>query len=164
MATIPRIPRPIRFRPAAGERLVRGAWRDPQFLAACAAAPAVWIGLAASGLPLRLDVPSLASWHGAWLVAAGPILEELAFRGGLQPAARNALDAILRPRPAAWTANLLTSVAFAALHLPTHPPAWAAAVFVPSLAFGHFRDRHDGLASPIALHVFYNAGYFALFG
>ncbi len=92
-----------------------------------------------------------------------PVLEEIVFRGGLQPWLRR------HPRAAAnWhgvsVANIATSVVFAATHLLRHPPGWATAMFLPSLVFGYFRDRHDSLKGPIALHVFYNMGYFWLFG
>ena len=61
-------------------------------------------------------------------------------------------------------ANLLTSLLFTALHFINHAPLWAAAVFFPSLVFGFFKDRTGKLAAPIILHVFYNSGYFWLFG
>jgi membrane protease YdiL (CAAX protease family) len=103
--------------------------------------------------PLRFAVPALIY----------PILEEIVFRGGLQ-------TFLLRyPRGRArWggftLANILTSAVFAALHLFPHAPLWSAATFLPSVVFGYFRDRHSSLLSPIALHVFYNSGYFWLFG
>ena len=59
-------------------------------------------------------------------------------------------------------ANLATSVLFTALHFVSHPPLWAAGVLLPSLLYGYFRDRHDSVYPAIALHVFYNAGYFLL--
>lgn len=91
-----------------------------------------------------------------------PTLEEIIFRGGLQPWLSH------HPRGAASrcgisVANLVTSTLFAATHLLRHPPGWAAAMFLPSLVFGYFRDRHNSLRSPIVLHVFYNTGYFWLF-
>ena len=61
-------------------------------------------------------------------------------------------------------ANVLTSLLFTALHFFSHSPLWAAAVFLPSLVFGHFRERHNSLVSPIILHAFYNGLYFSLFG
>ena len=39
-----------------------------------------------------------------------------------------------------------------------------AAVLLPSLVFGFFKDRSGALWAPMALHVFYNSGYFWLFG
>jgi membrane protease YdiL (CAAX protease family) len=35
-------------------------------------------------------------------------------------------------------------------------------VLLPSLLYGYFRDRHGSVYPAIALHVFYNAGYFLL--
>jgi len=107
--------------------------------------------------------------HGRLLLMAvilSPILEEIVFRGAVQGWLReqrygiSALGNIT-------VANLLTSILFATMHLLNHAPLWAAAVLLPSLAFGYFRDRYDGtpsaLLAPIALHVFYNAGWFFLF-
>jgi len=128
------------------------------------AAPVFWAGLwwwTAPQLdllwiarePLRFVLPGLAY----------PVLEEIVFRGGLQ-------TFLLRyPRGrTSWggftLANIVTSGAFAALHLFIHAPLWSIAAFLPSIAFGYFRDRHSSLGSPIALHVFYNSGYFWLFG
>jgi hypothetical protein len=34
------------------------------------------------------------------------------------------------------------------------------AVFIPSVAFGLLKDRYKTLLAPIALHCYYNAGYF----
>ena len=60
-------------------------------------------------------------------------------------------------------ANVLTSLAFAALHLISQPPLWAFLVFFPSLAFGWLREASGGLIFPIILHIFYNLGFFLLF-
>ena len=59
-------------------------------------------------------------------------------------------------------ANLLTSVLFVLAHVFYHSPLWAVAVFVPSLVFGHFRDRVGNIAPSLALHVYYNMGFFCL--
>ena len=60
------------------------------------------------------------------------------------------------------TANVATSALLALAHLATQTPEWAAAAFVPALVFGHFRERYGSIAPGVALHVFYNAGYFLL--
>ena len=65
-------------------------------------------------------------------------------------------------QPPMVMANVLTSIAFAAVHLYAHPPLWALAVFFPSLVFGYFRDRSGRLEGPILLHIGYNASYFML--
>ena len=62
------------------------------------------------------------------------------------------------------TANLLTSLVFAGMHFFYHLPLWAAAVFIPSLVFGYFKDKYLSLGPPILLHVYYNSGYYWLFG
>lgn len=85
-----------------------------------------------------------------------PIVEEAVFRGVIQ--------GLLRARMRAVWAIVATSVLFSAMHLATQSPVWAAAEFVPSLVFGHFRERHGTLASPMILHCWYNAGFFWLFG
>jgi membrane protease YdiL (CAAX protease family) len=135
---------------------------DRQFAAALAAGPVAWIALA-----LALNVQPNPAWilgdpaRALSLVVAWPLLEEALFRGGVQPA-------LLRTRwgaREAWgvtTANVATSVLFALAHLATQTPGWAAAAFVPSLVFGHFRERYSSIAPGAALHLFYNAGYFLL--
>lgn len=91
-----------------------------------------------------------------------PVLEELLFRGFIQGQFR------LRAwgREARWgltNANLLTSLLFVLAHVVSHSPLWAVAVFFPSLVFGYFRDRYESVYPSVALHIYYNAGYF-LFG
>jgi membrane protease YdiL (CAAX protease family) len=130
--------------------------RDWQFALAWAAAPLAWWVLGRAGLLGDTGVPG---WYLAWLVLAAPLIEEAVFRGGVQPALGGRLAQMRAPAPR-LLANLGTSLAFAALHLWAHSPAWAAAVMVPSLVFGHFRDRHGSLGTPVALHVGYNAVYF----
>jgi hypothetical protein len=96
-----------------------------------------------------------------WVGLALPVLEEVAFRGGIQPGLAGVLPARWGPLSAA---NLITSGLFAALHLVSHPPLWAAATFFPSLVFGGLRERCQCLAWPVGVHAFYNTGYFVLFG
>ena len=138
-------------------------WADPLFFAAVAAALVYWLALywvtqvsPDPGWPLREPLRFL---YPALLY---PVVEELVFRGLVQ----DLLHRHLRP----WHlgplshANLLTSLLFTALHFVNHAPLWAAAVFFPSLLFGFFKDRTGQLAAPIVLHVYYNSGYFWLFG
>jgi uncharacterized protein len=141
--------------------------RDAHFLCALAAGPIVWLMLAwwsnASPVidtPLRLLVEEPHRF--AMLVIAYPIVEEFIFRGWLQPA----LHARFRHFVACGVsaANIITSACFAMLHLWSHPPAMALATFFPSLVFGHFAERYGRLLPAILLHIFYNAGYFCLFG
>lgn len=94
-------------------------------------------------------------------VAVHPLLEEIAFRGLIQETLLRRLPYRFGPLSAA---NLITSLLFAATHFGTRESWLAAAIFVPSLVFGYFRERHDSLASPIVLHAFYNAAALLLVG
>lgn len=128
------------------------------------AAPVVWALLLFAVRPTPdLAWPLRAPARFLLLVLVYPVLEEIVFRGALQgawrarPHARHALFGLT-------LANVYTSLMFTGLHFFSHPPLWALAVMIPSLVFGYFRDRHDSLAAPIALHIFYNAGFFWIFG
>jgi len=139
---------------------LRPGWRwlaDPRFGLALLAGCLFWLALAGLGQPAPVrGVAALAS-----LILLQPLLEELLFRGLLQgwllawPWARRQLGGFT-------LANLVVTLLFTALHLISHPPLWAAGVLLPSLLYGYFRDRHDSVLPAIALHVFYNAGYFLL--
>ena len=138
-------------------------WADPLFFAAVAAALVYWLVLylvtqtaPEPGWPLREPLRFL---YPALLY---PVVEELVFRGLVQDLAHRHLSP-WRLGPLSH-ANLLTSALFTALHFINHTPLWAVAVFFPSLVFGFFKDRTGKLAAPISLHVFYNSGYFWLFG
>ena len=69
---------------------------------------------------------------------------------------------------AAWrgftAANGVTALLFTAGHFVHHPALWAAGVVVPALVFGFFRDRYASIWPGMALHVFYNGGYFMMTG
>jgi hypothetical protein len=96
------------------------------------------------------------------LVIVYPILEEIVFRGALQGWVRRKSWG-LRHRFGVTTANILTSIVFAAFHLIRRPNVWSAGVILPGLVFGFFRDRYGNLYAPMALHIFYNAGLVWLF-
>lgn len=86
-----------------------------------------------------------------------PILEELSFRGLLQ----GWLTDRCANRRRHWgisMPNLLTSLAFSGAHLATQSIPWSLATMVPSLLFGHLRERHGSVLPPMALHIYYNAG------
>ena len=136
---------------------------DQQFWLACLAAPLLWmIGV------LWLQPATDWAWplnHPRdllYLALLYPVVEELLFRGLLQGALLKR-EPMRRKHLGLTRANLLVSVLFSALHFFAHPPLAALSVLVPSLIFGHFRDRHGSLHAPIALHVFYNLGYFWIF-
>lgn len=94
---------------------------------------------------------------------AFPIVEELVFRKVVQG---NLYLTAWGNR--SWhgisNANLITSILFGCFHLIGHSFLWAAATIIPSLIFGFFRERYQQIKPCIALHIFYNAGYFWLFG
>lgn len=137
--------------------------RDPHLWWAVAAAPLVWV---AGYFWLAPDTDWFWPVHRLhdliFLGVLYPLIEEILFRGALQGWLRER-PAMRRTIMGLTPANLLTSAIFTALHFLAHPPLAALAVFVPSLVFGHFRDRHGDLRAPIALHMYYNIGYFWLF-
>ena len=135
-----------------------GGWRwlgDAHWRLAALAAVPVWAALGAAVAP-RMAAPASAM---AWLllVLVQPVLEELVFRGLLQGQLLR-LGGTRRLGPLSL-ANLATTVAFCALHLLAQPPAWALAVALPSLVFGHLRERLGSVLPAVVLHAFYNAGF-----
>jgi len=142
-----------------------------QFGAAFLAAPVVWgVFIVFSGVGSGLfHFPIQARpWSFLLLTIAYPVCEEIVFRGLLQGGMRTLRMGRSRAGPLTL-ANVFTSVVFTALHYITHPPLATMAVMAPSLVFGYFRDRYDGrrilrIGAPIALHVWYNFGYYLLFG
>ena len=88
-----------------------------------------------------------------------PLIEELLFRGVLQGAL---LRSITGARKVAGLsiANIVTSLAFVAIHFAQHPWLWAIGVIVPSLLFGHYRERAGSVAPSILMHVIFNAAFF----
>jgi len=140
-----------------------GLYRDPHFLLALLAGLVFW-GALALVTGVRPPGPGgLLSWSYLYLGVVAPVLEELAFRGALQGWLLETAHG--RSRAFGITgANATASVVFTAIHFAYHPPVWAAAVLIPSLVFGHLRDRTGSVLPAIGVHVFYNLGYFALTG
>lgn len=137
--------------------------RDPHFWVAHIAAVGLWLTGLAWFAP-RIDPLWPLHRLEAFLLLgiAYPVVEEWIFRGVLQ----GYLLEYRRLRAGVGgisLANLVASLIFTSLHFISHPPLAAAAVLVPSLVFGYFRDRHGKLIAPVWLHVFYNLGYFWLF-
>lgn len=97
-----------------------------------------------------------------WLscIVLQPVLEEIVFRGMLQ---RELLQTRWGSRRFCHLtgANTACSLAFTAVHFVHHPPLWAAGVLVPSLIFGWLRDRHDGVAAAVGMHILYNLEFFS---
>lgn len=137
-------------------------WRwppDAHLATALALALPVWVWLGLAMGP-AMYLPTTV-WAWASLVLVQPLLEELVFRGLLQGQALAWLQRNGRPmRLGPLTlANLVVTLAFVALHLRAQPLAWALAVAVPSLVFGHLRERFASVWPAVGLHAFYNAGF-----
>lgn len=131
--------------------------KDPIFALLLVAPLPFWVFIGATkGVTGITDLSLLMS-----LVVLYPIIEEIIFRGLIQPFMAKRFNQ-------SWSifslANVLTSLLFVAVHLINHPPLWALAVFVPSLVFGYSQERYNHLAAPVILHCSYNAGYFLLLG
>ena len=119
-------------------------FRDWQYVAALAAGLLFWVFLSSMTAGVRSVVWKLSVVLPVCLIQ--PLIEELIFRGVLQ-------GELLRHSwgQRTWlgisAANAATSIAFTALHFLSHPLLWAASVLIPSLLFGHFRERHNSLRS-----------------
>lgn len=140
------------------------AWyRDLLFYAAMLGGVVFWAGLW-WWLPMHPIAPAqMLSQAFLSLVLWQPVLEEWLFRGVLQGQLSQYAWGQQRWR-GLTAANGCTSLLFAAGHSWHHPPLWAAAVLIPALIFGFFRDRYTSIYPCMVLHAFYNAGYFALTG
>ncbi len=126
--------------------------RDPWFYTALAAGIGAWL------LPVVRKPP------GVGTILALALAEEIIFRYGAQ----HALGQLLRkktalPRfvlPGISPENIAISAVFCAMHLFSHSPVWAAAVFIPSLIFGILWDRHANVLPCWIVHAAYNLLYF----
>jgi membrane protease YdiL (CAAX protease family) len=85
----------------------------------------------------------------------GPVCEELAFRGFLQPL----LVRSLGPGPGI----LLTSLPFALLHGPEYGWSWRHVLLITlaGVAFGWMRHRTGSTAAAAVMHAAYNSTFFA---
>jgi len=146
-----------------GHRPASGFHRSPVFLSSLAVGVVFF-----AVLPLLVVVQPLP-WERvlskAFLIAVlwQPIVEELLFRGCLQGVLVRRVWG-RRMVMGISTANLLTSIIFIGAHIPTHPLLWALLMLFPSLVFGILRDRSGSVIPSIALHIFYNTGYFLIAG
>ncbi|WP_155999612.1 JDVT-CTERM system glutamic-type intramembrane protease MrtJ [Thioalkalivibrio sulfidiphilus] len=116
----------------------------------------------AAFVPLARDGGALLerTHHLLMLGFVYPVLEEMVFRGLIQGWLAKHLPQRLGPLS---LANTLTSVLFTLLHMIRLVPWVAVWVFVPSVIFGFFRERHGSLRTPILLHIYYNLGVLLLF-
>ena len=159
---------PLLSRSAQGMALLglqhpRAFLRDSTFLLLLALGPMAWFSMIAFFTFQPLP------WHAIWspgflsVTLWQPLFEELLFRGIVQGYLLQSM-----PWQKTWfglsTANLLTSFLFSLAHLANHSISWSLLVFVPSLCFGFVRDRFGSIYPAIALHAFYNTGYFLLIG
>ena len=136
---------------------------DYAFLWLLALGPMVWLALI--WLFAFQPLPRHAIWSPIFLSVTlwQPVFEELLFRGIVQG---HVLQSMASHKN--WCGlsipNLLTSFLFSLAHLASHSVSWSLLVFVPSLCFGFVRDRFGSVYPSIALHAFYNTGYFLLTG
>jgi len=127
---------------------------------ACAlGAPPVAFIVAVAGYPMATpdpprDLAMLALWS---------VLEEIVFRGLLQPALARAFARRQMPLGGSplTLANLVTSVLFAAFHLWRHPLAVALGVFPISLIYGKARELSGHWWPAALLHGGFNAALYA---
>jgi membrane protease YdiL (CAAX protease family) len=137
--------------------------RDLAFLSLLALGPMAWLVMIGF-LSFQL-LPWHALWSQAFISVAlwQPLFEELLFRGIIQGYMQRSVGT-----QQMWNglslSNFLTSLLFTLAHLASHSIWWSLLVFVPSLCFGFVRDRFGSVYPSIALHVFYNTGYFILTG
>lgn len=80
-----------------------------------------------------------------------PVTEEILYRGLLQ-------EGLARLSGRRWTAILMTSVIFAAMHWGNTEPHALVGLFALSIAFGWAYERTGRLIAPIVMHVLFNAG------
>lgn len=148
---------------ALGLRFAGPFHRDRAFWAA------LWVGVGFWAalwwwVPVDPITPRQAvSWAFVSVAIWQPLAEELIFRGFLQGQLRHYAWG-RRSAMGVSLANAATTAVFVLGHLWQHAPLWAFAVTAPSLLFGWFRDRYDSVYPALVLHMFYNAGYFALTG
>ncbi|MES1944454.1 abortive infection protein-like protein [Salinisphaera sp. PC39] len=132
---------------------------DRHLAVALACAPLFWLALRT--LPVSPPLPAAREIDAVLvfsLVLWYPLVEEVAFRGGLQGWLRGHAVA-RRGLGGVSLANILTSLAFVAWHGLYQGGGAALLVFVPSLIFGYFRDRYGTIYAALCLHAWYNATF-----
>ncbi len=140
-----------------------GWWREPWCIGAASLALPLWLGLWWTGNHGPTVWTSTNLWLYVSLSCWQPMLEELGFRGLLQGVLLDHTTYRFGVGPVTL-ANLLSSAAFGIAHLPSHPLPWAAGIFIVSLLLGFARERTGSLYPAMALHCYFNAGYFLVSG
>ena len=134
---------------------------DRTYLSLLGLGPLFWLAYYIYASPtLQLAWPLSAPLQFGLLVLIYPLLEEIVFRGLVQEGVAGWLPQRFGMLS---LANVLTSVAFAALHLVHQSPLWSLGIFFPSLVFGFSKERYQSLWAPIILHGWYNLGFVWLF-
>src|SRR5688572_8610146 len=146
------------------------AWQGsrPSIAMAMFVGPLLALGVAVFGLLLEqpdIDNPFQGFLRdrfsivlfGIFVTTLGPLFEELAFRGFLQPLLSRTLGPVM--------GVLLGSVPFALLHAPQYGWSWqhVALVGVASLVFGIVRHVTGSTAAAAGMHATYNLTFFAAF-
>jgi len=92
---------------------------------------------------------------GLAAATAGPVCEELAFRGFVQPLLVRSLGAL--------PGIVLTALPFALLHGPEYAWSWRHVLLVTlaGCAFGWVRNRTGSTAAAAVVHAAYNSTFFA---
>lgn len=98
-----------------------------------------------------LQLLSLVIWQ--------PLVEEVLFRGIIQ-GQLGRRDWGQHSWLGISTANAVTTILFAAIHMINSSPLFALAVMAPSLVFGYFRDYCNSVYPSIIIHCTYNAMVF----
>lgn len=134
---------------------------DRYYLILFGLGPAFWLAYYSyNPLQFHWDWPWSDPIRFGMQIVIYPVLEEIVFRGLL-------LEWLSKrfAQRISWfsLANVLTSLAFAALHLINQNLLWSALIFFPSLVFGFSKERYQTLWAPIGLHCWYNLGFLWLF-
>ena len=93
-----------------------------------------------------------------WLLLKA-VPEEIFFRACLLETLNRVFEGRFRLGPLSL-ANVLTSLAFAGVHMLYQPPAWALLTFFPSLIFGWVWERYRSIIPVWVVHSLYNVFLF----
>jgi len=105
------------------------------------------------------NIENIDGYSLVLLILVLPMLEEIFFRGLLQPWLATKYPA---KTSNITQANIMTSSVFALVHLFAQPLLLALCTFIPSMIFGFAKERYSRLLPSIILHSSYNGGYLLL--